>query len=150
VTRLTATGSAGSATDFDYFDTRWIPTQVNTLAVQSDGKVVVGGSTVVRINTDGQQDGTFQDPRNLGEVRSLFVRSDGKIIIGGEFFNVGLQPRRGVARLNSNGTLDTAFLNVDVFPVLVAIPKGTDRIVIGGGFTSVGGQPQPGVALING
>ena len=54
------------------------------------------------------------DPNANGTVRGVVVQPDGKILIGGEFTT--LSPNGGVAvtrnhiaRLNPDGTLDTAF-----------------------------------------
>ena len=40
---------------------------------------------------------------------SLAVQADGKILVGGFFTTLGGQPRNRIGRLNSDGTLDTAF-----------------------------------------
>ena len=42
-------------------------------------------------------------------VWALAVQPDGKILLGGEFSAVAGQPRRGVARLNADGSLDPTF-----------------------------------------
>ena len=43
-------------------------------------------------------------------VTAMAVQPDGKILIGGNFNStVGGQVRNGIARLNPDGTLDTAF-----------------------------------------
>src|SRR4051812_34292463 len=44
-----------------------------------------------------------------GIVRSIVRDEIGRIIIAGTFTTVGDQPRGGVARLNSDGTLDSTF-----------------------------------------
>src|SRR5262249_32171308 len=77
--------------------------KVNAVAVQTDGRVAVGGvSTMVttqprhgvaRVNHDGSIDPTFDDPNADGPVDALFVQADGKIIIGGDFQHIGNQAR---------------------------------------------------------
>ncbi len=91
---------------------------------------------------------TFGDYRLNGMANSGAFLA--KIIIGGEFFGVGGQLRRGVARINSNGTLDTAFANPQASQVNSVVTLGLGRFLAGGGFTSVGGVARAGVALING
>jgi len=84
----------------------------------------------------GELDATFQDPAvavNSG-VSALALQPDGKLIIGGEFTIVGGQSRARVARLNSDGTLDTSFLDPAVTGEVLAFALQPDgKIIIGGG-----------------
>ncbi len=93
------------------------------MALQPDGKIVmVGGRRgspglsfiVARYNADGSLDTTFG---NNGWVSTTFVNSnegatsvaiqpDGKIVVGG---NIHSLADIGIARFNSNGSLDTSF-----------------------------------------
>ena len=71
---------------------------INTIAVQPDGKIVVGGSftglggvtgTTVRhhigrLNVDGTVDPSF-NPGTNGPVLAVAVQADGKILAGGNF-----------------------------------------------------------------
>ncbi|MFM8363476.1 MAG: delta-60 repeat domain-containing protein, partial [Haliscomenobacter sp.] len=69
---------------------------VSTLAVQSDGKILIGGSfssyngtarnRVARLNADGSLDTGFNPGTGANNTVSTFaVQSDGKILIGGSF-----------------------------------------------------------------
>ncbi len=90
----------------------------NAVAVQSDGKVLVGGAfttvggasqpRLARLNTDGSLDTGFAPTVN-GTVFAVAVQSNGKILIGGGFSTVNGSTRQGVARLNADGSLDTGF-----------------------------------------
>lgn len=95
--------------------------EIYAVAVQPDGKIIVGGyfdqfggeprNNVARLNADGSVDAGFQ-ASNLGpddRVQTLELQPDGKCLIGGRFLQVDGQPRRGMARLNADGTLDTSF-----------------------------------------
>ena len=88
------------------------------IALQSDGKIVmVGDSTtlgiiVARYNSNGSLDATFGSngwtsltfgTASVSAV-SVEIQTDGKIVVGG---SIGLDA--AVARLNSNGSLDTTF-----------------------------------------
>lgn len=97
----------------------------HSVTVQSDGKIVVAGSTtdgnanfaLVRYNADGSLDTTFHltgkvttaigSSHNLGYIgSSMALQSDGKILVTGYSFNTG----RGyfaLVRYNTNGDLDT-------------------------------------------
>lgn len=93
---------------------------VYALAVQSDGKVVIGGlfssvngvtrNNLARINDDGSLDTTF-DPGTgpNGAVHALSLDSSGRVLVGGQFASYNGTTRRVVARVLSNGALDTTF-----------------------------------------
>ncbi len=69
---------------------------VGTLALQPDGKVIIGGSfttyngtsrnRIARLNADGTLDNTFNPGTGAsGGVLSLALQPDGKVLIGGAF-----------------------------------------------------------------
>jgi hypothetical protein len=81
------------------------------IAVQSDGKVLVGGqfgafnedggiSHLVRLNTDGTVDTTFSANIGTGfdnDVQAIAVQPDGKILVGGVFSSLnGVTAPRGL------------------------------------------------------
>jgi len=45
-----------------------------------------------------------------GQVYAVLAQPDGKIVLGGQFSAVNNTPRRNIARLNGDGTLDPTFL----------------------------------------
>ncbi len=131
---------------------------VATLAVQPDGKILVGGSFtnlggqprnyIGRLNTDGTLDSTF-DPGANNQVISLALQPDGKILVGGSFTNLGGQPRNYVGRLHADGTLDNIF-NPDAnggVNSLAVQPDG--KILVGGSFTTLGGQPRDRIGRLH-
>ena len=135
---------------------------VNTLAVQPDGKLLVGGnftvagnsaqSGIARLNSDGSTDTTFNSPDFYkpnalrlyslkdASIYAIAVQTDGKILVGGDFARVGYTNlRKGVVRLNSDGSLDTSF-NVPFFAnsdfIVYDIKIQSDnKIILGGDFT---------------
>lgn len=121
------------------------------VAVQSDGKILIAGDFVwfaneprirlARLNADGTLDPTFRTDTNgpNGTVYSLAVSPTGGIYIGGVFTSVSGTPRRGVARLNSNGTVDPTFdpgagFNDTVYTLAL---QGDGKVLVGGAFTVV-------------
>src|SRR5207253_4628574 len=94
------------------------------------------------------------DPNANGQVDVVVVQPDGKILIGGEFTT--LSPNGGVvvtrahiARLNPDGTLDTAFNpNADGTVDSIAV-QADGKILAGGYFTSIGGQMRNYIALLD-
>jgi uncharacterized delta-60 repeat protein len=73
-----------------------------------------------------------------------------KILIGGDFTSVNGFGRVGLAKLNSDGNLDTSFnANLDGPVYAIAIqPNG--QILIGGSFTHVGNASRNRIARLNG
>ncbi|MCE5228192.1 hypothetical protein LLG95_01165 [bacterium] len=93
---------------------------VYAVALQPDGKIVIGGdftvyngtprNRIARINPDGMLDTTFNPGSGANEpVQSLAIQPDGKIVAAGEFTSFNGVSRLNIARLNANGSLDTAF-----------------------------------------
>ncbi|NMQ20925.1 hypothetical protein E4P82_18055 [Candidatus Competibacter phosphatis] len=66
-------------------------------------------------------------------------QSDGKLIIGGAFDIVDGVPRRNIARLNADGSLDATW-NPGVNNVVNALAvDGSNNVYVGGQFTTLGG-----------
>src|SRR6202140_4408419 len=81
-----------------------------TLSLFSVALLLAAGAAAVR----GQSALDGFDPNGNGRVRVVVVQPDGKILLGGDFTT--LSPNGGaavtrnhIARLNTDGTLDTAF-----------------------------------------
>ncbi len=116
------------------------------LAVQTDGKILVGGdfpsfgggannSGIARLNADGSLDATF-DASVSGTVNAIAVQTDGKILIGGNFSYVNGTPGTNyIARLNADGTTDGSFNSGTGFNFQVE-----DLVLVSGGQIIVGGQ----------
>lgn len=128
--------------------------------VQTDGKIVISGGftlvngvtrrSIARLNADGSLDASF-DPVGSGfnrDVYQLVVQPDGKILAVGVFVNYNGTPRDGFARINADGSLDTAF-NPAVINVAVTALQGDGKILIGGFFTTVNGTARTGLARLN-
>jgi uncharacterized delta-60 repeat protein len=96
--------------------------------VLNDGKVLVAGrfesvdghttNDIARLNSNGSIDTSFT-ATNIGGgfsatsqyINTLVTQSDSKIIIVGSFSSVEGNSRTGIARLNTNGTIDTGLSN---------------------------------------
>jgi uncharacterized delta-60 repeat protein len=81
------------------------------LAIQTNGTILVtGASGVYRLSEDGIIDNSFQARLDSGgSLRNVGVLPDGKIIMTGNFIAVNGVPRRDVARLLPDGTVDPTF-----------------------------------------
>lgn len=127
---------------------------VNALAVQADGRVIVGGSfafdypnwiNVARFNTDGTLDNGFnpgsgaQSATSQSEVFAVGLQPDGKVLIGGEFNVVQGTNRNHIARLDGTGSLDVSFnpgAQIDA-QVNALLPEADGKLLIGGAFNTV-------------
>lgn len=116
------------------------------VAIQSNNKTIVGGTfthyrgtarkNLVRINSDGVVDGSFSIGSGFNyAVFKIAIQPDGKILVGGEFTTVNGVTRNNIARLNSNGSVDTGFTSPLVGWVLAIKPQADGKILVGGDFT---------------
>ncbi len=134
---------------------------VTSVAVQPDGKILLGGqfttlqpngaaspttrNRIARLNTDGSLDPSF-DPNANALVQCVVPLGDGRILVGGAFNT--LQPngaaspttRNRVARLLADGTLDTTFDPNANDEVLSLALQGDGRVLLAGRFTTL--QPN--------
>jgi uncharacterized delta-60 repeat protein len=134
------------------------PGLVNAIAVQADGKILVGGDfnymnletlhNIGRLNPDGSLDNSFYSDIN-GTVYAIALQEDGKILIGGEFTTVGSTIRTYVARLNMDGSLDTGFESGVPDIVRTIALQNNGQILIGGDFTYVFSSERYYLARLN-
>jgi uncharacterized delta-60 repeat protein len=140
---------------------------VNALAVQSDGKILVGGQfgtyngstqrTLVRLGSNGSVDTSFNLSGDVNldsfpNVEDILVLPDGKIIIGGISRKISTSQVRGLLRLNSDGSIDETFntSGVGASNLVRRVLRQTDgKYIIGGQFTTYNGTSRPRVARIN-
>lgn len=138
---------------------------VYALAIQPDGKILVGGSfrifsgqsvnRIVRLNTNGSIDASFNaGGKGFGNytVIAIAAQSDGKIIVAGTSDTYNGSPIKSIIRLNSNGTLDTSFNQVDA-PFLATDARlaiqPTDNKILVTRINSVNGASVPKMARLN-
>jgi uncharacterized delta-60 repeat protein len=84
-----------------------------------------------------------------GMVYSLARQGDGKIIIGGDFNGVCGKYREGLARINSNGSLDTYFKGVVDGIVRSVALQADGKILVGGAFGQCQGFACTSLARVN-
>ena len=149
ILRLNADGSIDSSFtpatvggDHTYQDVRQI-------LVQPDGKVLVAGlfitfagddarDGIVRLMPDGAVDMGFA-PVTLDsvDVWSAALQPDGKVLIGGMFSRVNGVTSPGIARLNTNGSLDSTFQSGGFLlelPVRGIAVQSDAKIILSGRF----------------
>jgi uncharacterized delta-60 repeat protein len=138
---------------------------VFAVAIQGDGKVLIGGefasvngmtrNRIARLDVDGTLDVSFQNGLSGADynIWAVAMQSDAKVLIGGVFTTINGVTRNRVARLNADGTLDTAFQNGfsgadGIVRSIATQPDG--KVLIGGNFTSVNGLTRNAIARLNG
>ena len=135
------------------------------MAVQADGKIVLGGdftmvngtprNRIARLNADGslESTATFNPGTGVnGIVSSVAVQADGKVVLGGVFTTVNGTARSRIARLNPNGSLESTVTfnqgtgaNNTVFSVAM---QADGKIVLGGSFSTVNGTARNRIARL--
>src|SRR5437762_779239 len=133
------------------------------LALQSDGRIIVGGQfsqidltqrfNLARLNSDGSVDLSF-DPGNgpNGDVNAIIIQPDGRILIGGTFIGYNGVSRGGVVRVLGNGALDPSFdsgvgTGGNVFALAL---QHNGQIVLGGRFAQYSGTNRTFIARVFG
>ncbi len=144
--------------------------EVDALALQADGKVIVGGqfnvpgtptaSGLARLNADGTQDPSFNPGSGVadnGGAYALAMLPGGEIMVGGSFLDYNGAGGACLARVTATGALDPAFNaggagftnenSVASVRAITVLPDG--RMLVGGSFTAYDGIAAPGVARLN-
>jgi uncharacterized delta-60 repeat protein len=138
-----------------------IDNSVFALALQSDGRILVGGQfsqvdltqrfNFARLNTNGSVDLTF-NPVNgpNGDVNAIVIQPNGAIIIGGTFIGYNGFARGGIARVLADGTLDPSFdsgvgTGGNVFALAL---QHSGKIVLGGRFVQYAGINRTFIARV--
>jgi uncharacterized delta-60 repeat protein len=151
---ITFDGDGKVLTNFGGFDT------ARSVAIQSDGKIVVAGESydgsnrnfaLARYNSDGSLDTTFDDDgkvtTDFGEnlydrAYSAAIQTDGKIVVAGSSAD-SINEVFALARYNTNGSLDTTFdgdgkvtTDFGIDETLISVAIQTDGKIVVAGSTA--------------
>lgn len=135
---------------------------VNSLALDSSGKLLVGGSfttfnstarnRLARLNLDGTLDAALVIGTGpASTVSAIQPLAGGSFVIGGNFATYNGISRSGLALIGSNGAPDTSF-NPGVtanISVLALALDSAGALVVGGDFTALGGLPRNRLGRVN-
>jgi len=142
---------------------------IETIAVQSDGKIVIGGdftafngvmrNRIARLNTDGSLDNTFNTGLGIRDtdygfeslVTKIIIQPDGKILAIGFFQTYNGSTRQRIVRILSTGAVDPQFdtsrgANSHIYTMGL---QSDGKIVIGGFFTQFAGTTRNKIARLN-
>ncbi|NBU82162.1 MAG: hypothetical protein EBS55_11000, partial [Flavobacteriaceae bacterium] len=125
---------------------------VLTTAIQTDGKILVGGlfttysgtsaNRIIRLNPDGSIDGSFVYGSGFnGDVIKITIHPNGKILVGGSFDVYQSTMSKSIISLNSDGSIDGSFnIGGGFNDVVTTIDVNTNGdIFVGGNFTDYDG-----------
>jgi len=139
---------------------------VFALALQKDGKLVIGGTftsvsstaatNLARLNPDGSLDSTFRPGSITGgqlssAVYAVAVDGQRRVLAAGDFSSANGAAHTNIVRFNPDGTVDPSFsaaANTD-FAVNALVVQPDGKILIGGFFTLVNGVPRNYIARLN-
>lgn len=138
--------------------------QLIAVAVQPDGKILVGGGTtlggagptksaVQRLNADGIPDASFTPPAGTASdlARTILVQADGKIVVGGSsLYGSSSGQGSGLQRLNADGSIDGSFnsalTNSASVNALAQQPDG--KLLVGGSLSLTPGGTSLGTVRL--
>lgn len=146
---------------------------VYAMYLDKNNKLLIGGEfwsaggafklRIARLNEDGTLDNSFSSGAGFSgpnsSVTTIAVMPDDKVVIGGYFTQFNGITRRGLARLNSDGSLDPAFNNGLGFQgggsiydnateVRRVFSPGDGTIIAGGNFTTYNGTAYQNIVKL--
>jgi uncharacterized delta-60 repeat protein len=146
---------------------------VNAMALQSDGRIVIGGefvgyestprSHIARLNTNGTLDITYDPGDGVSitsgtpQVFALKAQSDDEVLIGGQFDRYDTTGRANIARIDTLGKNDASFTPPATMTAAsgtasinaIAIQPADSKILIGGNFNDLNGGTNDFIARLD-
>ena len=144
---------------------------VYSVALQTDGKILVGGNfrkfdnhdrqDLARLHPNGALDEFFSpghgtaNKAGSGEIHSVAIQPDGKLVIGGRFSSVQGKGRDDIARLNADGSVDGEFRPMsgtgpaENYLVYAVALESDQRLLIGGRFSAVNAGHRSNIARLH-
>ncbi len=159
VARLNADGS----TDATFNTGTGFNGSVYAIYLQTDGKVLMGGTFFtyngdtlgyfIRLNSDGTHDTSFHVGGGFNNtVYSIYRQTDGNFIVGGDFQWYDGTVCGRIAKINSNGGIDSTF-NIGgagpdgIVTAAYLLPSG--KIIAAGFFSNYNGNQSGKIVRIN-
>ena len=146
--------NADGTTDLSFQMFESSQTELSSLMVLPNGQILSSVrtsslSTVTLRNSDGTPDPSFIVGSGAnGKINSVAALPNGKILVGGLFTYYNGQPRRNLALLNANGTLDDNLGEPNGEVLCISVDQ-QGRVLIGGQFTTIfSGSQQFNVSYV--
>src|SRR6188768_542374 len=136
------------------------------IMTQPDGKLVMSGDgftfngvaipRMLRLNGDGTLDTAYMANIGVGPNNTTYhgcLQSDGKAVLCGSFTTFSGVSAPGVARINTDGTIDAAFcsnLGTGANATVWGIAQQPDgKLIVVGSFATFNGLAHPGLVRLN-
>jgi len=109
---------------------------------------LVGGG-IARAEEPPPLNAPHLDLSTNGDVQALVRLADGSLVVGGYFDSINGVPRRNIAKVRADGTLDPDW-NPSADQRVSALAVGTDgSVYAGGSFSTIGGRARSRLAKIS-
>ncbi len=157
--------NAGGTLDASFNPGTGANSAVNSIAIQSDGKIIIGGgfltyngvsvNHIARLNADGSLDTSFNGGTAFGlgavGINTIAFQTSGKILVGGTFLTYNGVAVSRILRLNGDGSLDTSFsVGTGASSTVRKIVVQPDqKIVVGGDFQTFNGVTKNRIMRLN-
>jgi len=155
--------SQDGGVDSTFMTSQGINGAVYTITALENGKVLITGNFhtyegynrkgIVLLNDDGTVDSSFDPGLGVeGIIYAVAEQADGKFVIGGSFSSYNGISYGNIARINSDGSLDTSY-NIggtgsnDVIYSIVAQKDG--KMLVGGNFGRFNESPAERIIRLN-
>ena len=132
---------------------------VNTIALQPDGKVLIGGAfsniggqprnQLARLDPATLAADSFNPNAGGGRVNAIAVQSDGKVLVGGQFSSIGGAVRSQIGRIDgTTGSADSfdPYFDREVYSIAL---QADGKVLAGGAFTLITGVTRRGLARLS-
>lgn len=151
-TFIVGTGFAGGGT-------------IQSILIQPDGKILVVGdfwqytgissNKIARLNVNGSIDNTFNVGSGFDQLTTaIALQPDGKIVVGGMFTTYNGTARSGIARINSDGSIDSTFnpgtglADNTLYYVSSIIIQPDNKIILAGNFEEYNGIYEDNITRV--
>ena len=139
-----------------------LPGNVSALALQGDGRLLVGGRfdmtgdvprrNLLRVKEDGSLDLGWAPSPN-GKVTILTLHSN-ELFVAGFFSQIGAEDRNQLAKVSlfGNGNADPDWnprMDVDINSRVNSLSAFGTNLFVGGSFANIGGQTRSGLAKLS-
>jgi uncharacterized delta-60 repeat protein len=161
LTAASAVGAQSGGLDSTFHPGTGVNQSVYSIAVQGDGNVLIAGdfssfnsvprTNIARLTSTGSLDTSFDPGATIGGsftyLNAVATEFNGEVLLGGSFTGPA---STNLARLNTNGTSDAAFMCESDDTINAVIVQTNGAMLLGGFFTEVDGSARSAVAQLSG
>ncbi|MBI4658527.1 MAG: hypothetical protein HY735_06710 [Verrucomicrobia bacterium] len=154
LTNIARIGTTGSGVA----DDKWMPRLSGVQTIASSGSLIAAGGQFTEVDdlqvlgfakldsVTGRYDSSFPTQvESPGRVNAIYRQPDGKIVVGGDFLSAQGLKRLHLARINTDGRLDSNW-RPDPNGVVTAIVGNESAFFVAGAFATIGGNSRNAVA----